>query len=97
MTVKNIRFISGENVIADVQEEKTDSIIIRDAIVAMPINEEGTQLGFAPWAPLQDPDIDDLEVSKNHVMYITQPAPNLVEQYNKMFSRIVAPEKKLIL
>ena len=97
MTVKNIRFISGENVIADVQEEKTDSIIIRDAIVAMPINEEGTQLGFAPWAPLQDPDIDNLEVAKNHVMYITDPAPNLVQQYQSMFNKIVAPEKKLIL
>ena len=97
MSVKNIRFISGENVICDLQEEKADAIVIRDAIVAMPVNEDGTQLGFAPWAPLQDPDIDDLEVSRNHVMYITDPAPNLVEQYNKMFNRIVAPEKKLIL
>tara|TARA_Y100000004_G_scaffold123692_1_gene139068 strand:- start:620 stop:913 length:294 start_codon:yes stop_codon:yes gene_type:complete len=97
MSVKNIRFISGENVICDLQEEKADTIIIRDAIVAMPVNEEGTQLGFAPWAPLQDPSIDDLEVSRNHVMYVTDPAPNLVEQYNKMFNRIVAPEKKLIL
>ena len=97
MSVKNIRFISGENVICDLQEEKADTIVIRDAIVAMPVNEDGTQLGFAPWAPLQDPDIDDLEVSRNHVMYITDPAPNLVEQYNKMFNRIVAPEKKLII
>ncbi|AFD02759.1 hypothetical protein Syn7803C97_139 [Synechococcus phage S-MbCM6] len=97
MTVKYFRFISGENVIADLVEEKSNSYIIRDSIVAMPVNEDGTQLGFAPWAPLQDPAVDDIEVSMSHVMYVTQPAPNLVEQYNKMFSRIVAPEKKLIL
>ena len=97
MSVKNIRFISGENVIADLVEEKSDSIVIRDAIVAMPVNQEGTQLGFAPWAPLQDPDIDDLEVSKAHVMYISKPAPNLEQQYAQMFNKIVAPEKKLII
>lgn len=97
MTVKNIRFISGENVIADLVEESDNDIVIRDAIVAMPINQEGTQLGFAPWAPLQDPDIDDLTVNKRHVMYITKPAPNLEQQYAQMFNKIVAPEKKLIL
>jgi hypothetical protein len=97
MTVKNIRFISGENVIADLMEESADEIVIRDAIVAMPINQEGTQLGFAPWAPLQDPDIDDLTVNKRHVMYITKPAPNLEQQYNQMFSRVITPDKKIII
>lgn len=97
MTVKNIRFISGENVICDLVEETDTTVTIRDAIVAMPVNAEGTQLGFAPWAPLQDPDIDDLDVSKNHIMYITKPAPNLEQQYRQMFNKIVAPEKKLIL
>lgn len=97
MSVKNIRFISGENVICDLLEDTGDSIKIQDAIVAMPVNEDGTQLGFAPWAPLQDPDIDELEVNRNMVMYITDPAPNLVQQYQSMFNKIVAPEKKLIL
>tara|TARA_B100000035_G_scaffold46068_1_gene34846 strand:+ start:501 stop:794 length:294 start_codon:yes stop_codon:yes gene_type:complete len=97
MSVKNIRFISGENVIADLLEEKSDSIVIQDAIVAMPMDAEGTKLGFAPWAPLQDPEIAELEVARSMVMYITEPAPNLVDQYNNMFNRIKVPEKKLIL
>ena len=97
MSVKNIRFISGENVIADLVEEKADSIVIRDAIVAMPVNQEGTQLGFAPWAPLQDPDIEELEVNRSMVMYITKAAPNLEQQYGQMFNKIIAPEKKLIV
>lgn len=97
MTVKNIRFISGENVIANLVDETDNVITIRDTIVAMPVNQEGTQLGFAPWAPLQDPDVEDLVVDKRFVMYITKVAPNLEEQYNRMFSRVIAPEKKLIL
>lgn len=98
MTVQNIRFISGENVIADLVSETDTTITIRDAIVAMPVNQEGTQLGFAPWAPLQDPEVDDLEVNKRFVMYITKCAPNLEEQYNRMFSRVITPpDKKIIL
>lgn len=97
MSVKNIRFISGENVIADLLEDDGNHIKIQDAIVAMPVSEDGQQLGFAPWAPLQDPDIDELTVNRSMVMYITDPAPNLVDQYQKMFNKIVTPEKKLIL
>ncbi len=100
MTVKNIRFTSGENVICELNEEKEDSIVIADAIIAMPAGEDGTQIGFAPWAPLQDPDIHELEINKRNVMYITEAVPSLVTQYNTMFNKpsIVTPNTgKLIL
>lgn len=96
MTVKCIRFLSAENVVADITEETADSITIRDAIVAMPI-EDGTRVGFAPFAPLQDPNENELTIPKSMVMYIVNVAPNLEEQYNSMFSRIVTPTKKLIV
>jgi hypothetical protein len=97
MTVQCIRFISGENVVADVTEESSDSITIRDAIVAVPANQEGTQLGFLPFAPLQDPAEECITVSKDFVMFITKLAPNLEEQYNNMFNRVITPTKKLIV
>ena len=100
MAVKNIRFTSGENVICELNEEKEDSIVIADAIIAMPAGEDGTQIGFAPWAPLQDPDTHELEINKRNVMYITAAAPSLVTQYNTMFNKpsIVTPNTgKLIL
>lgn len=96
MTVKCIRFISAENVVADITEETSESITIRDAIVAMPI-EDGTRVGFAPFAPLQDPEEHEVTVPKSMVMYIATVAPNLEEQYNAMFNRIVTPTKKLIV
>lgn len=97
MTVKCIRFSTGENVVADLIEETSDDVIISDAIVAIPANVEGTQLAFAPFAPLQDPDEPNITISKKFVMYIAKLTPDLEEQYNKMFNRIVAPTKKLIL
>lgn len=97
MTVKCIRFISGENVVCDLNEETTESIKISEAIVAVPANQDGTQLAFAPFAPLQDPNVHDLEIDKKFVMYITKVSPDLEQQYNKMFNRVHVPEKKLIL
>lgn len=100
MAVKNIRFTSGENVICELNEEKEDSIVIADAIIAMPAGEDGTQIGFAPWAPLQDPDTHELEINKRNVMYITEAVPSLVTQYKTMFNKpsIVTPDTgKLIL
>ena len=96
MTVKYIRFISGENVVADVVEDTSNNITISNAIVAIPI-EDGNKMGFVPFAPLQDPNENELTIPKRMVMYIVKVAPNLEEQYNSMFSRIVTPTKKLIV
>jgi hypothetical protein len=97
MTVKFIRFISGENVVADLTEETAASITISDAIVAVPANQEGTQLGFVPFAPLQDPNEKDVTIAKSFVMFITKLSPELEEQYNNMFNRIATPTRKLIM
>ena len=51
MTVKLIRMWSGEDVVADIVEETTDSIVITDPIVAVPSPQQGN-IAFAPWSPL---------------------------------------------
>ena len=71
MNVKCIRFLSAENIVADLVEETDDYITIRDAIVAMPI-EDGSKVGFAPFAPLQDPNESEPTIPKSMVMYITK-------------------------
>ena len=45
MTVKLIRMWSGEDVIADITKEDTDSITITDPIVAVPSQKQG-QIAF---------------------------------------------------
>lgn len=99
MTVKYIRFSSGENVVCDLLEETSEGITISDAIIAVPANQDGTQLGFVPFAPLQNPTEKTITIPKQFVFFITELEPSLEEQYNKMFNRqsIVTPTKKLIL
>ena len=94
MTVKLIRMWSGEDVIADIVKEDTDSITFTDPIVAVPSQQQG-QIGFAPWSPLLQK--DKLEVTKKYLVYIGEPQAEIIEQYNTMFGKISQPTKKLIL
>ena len=94
MTVKLIRMWSGEDVIADVTKEDTDSITITDPIVAVPSQKQG-QIAFAPWSPLLHK--DKLEVTKKYVVYMADPQEEIIEQYNSMFGKLSKPTKKLIL
>jgi len=95
MNVKVIRLSSGEDVVASVLETKEDSIVIENAIVAVPAG--GGQLGFAPYAPLLNRDQKELEINTKWVIYIAGVNDELVEQYEDMFSPIKTPSKKLIL
>ena len=94
MTVKLIRMWSGEDVIADITKEDTDSITITDPIVAVPSQKQG-QIAFAPWSPLLQK--DKLEVTNKYVVYMANPQEEIIEQYNSMFGKISKPTKKLIL
>ena len=86
--------LSGEDLIADITKEDTDSITITDPIVAVPSQQPG-QIAFAPWSPLLQK--DKLEVTRKYIVYIGDPQPDIIEQYNTMFSKISTPTKKLIM
>ena len=94
MTIKLIRMWSGEDVIADIVKEDTETIVITDPIVAVPSQKQG-QIAFAPWSPLLQK--DKLEVTKKYVVYMANPQEEIIEQYNSMFGKISKPTKKLIL
>ena len=94
MTVQLIRMWSGEDVIADIVEDKGDSIVITDPIVAVPAQEQG-RIAFAPWSPLLEK--DKIEITKKYLVYIGNPQEQIIEQYNTMFGKITKPIKKLII
>lgn len=95
MTIKLIRMSSGEDVIATIVEEVEDAIKIKNAICVVPA--ANNQLGFAPWSPVLDPEEEYVEVFKNFIVYVSKPAPQVLEQYNNIFSRVIVPEKKIIV
>ena len=96
MDVKLIRMSSGEDVVAELLEEKDGAIVVKNAIVAIPTGN--SKLGFAPWAPIIDRTNTEIEVKTNFIVFISNPDESVVEQYEQMFSVIAKPEsKKLIL
>tara|TARA_B100000902_G_scaffold195544_1_gene186823 strand:+ start:355 stop:639 length:285 start_codon:yes stop_codon:yes gene_type:complete len=94
MTVKLVRMWSGEDVIADIVKEDSDSIVITNPIVAVPSQQQG-QIAFAPWSPLLKK--DKIEVTKKYLVYIGDPQEEIIEQYNSMFGKLSKPTKQLIL
>ena len=86
---------SGEDVVADLIEDKEDTIVLSNPIVAVPAGNG--QMGFAPWSPLLKEKGEELEVTKKYVVYIADTQEQIIEQYESMFSVIQKPSKKLVL
>jgi len=95
MNVKLIRMWSGEDVIADLIDDKDESIVIANPIVAVPAGNG--QMGFARWSPLLKGKNEELQVTKKYVVYVAEAQEQIVEQYTDMFSVIKSPNKKLIV
>jgi len=95
MNVKLIRMWSGEDVVADLVEEKEDTIVLTNPIVAIPQGQG--QIGFAPWSPLLKGKNEEIELSRNYIVYIAETQTEIEEQYEQMFSLIQSPSKKLIV
>ena len=94
MTIKLIRMWSGEDVIADVIEENEYTITMENPIVAVPSQKPG-QIGFAPWSPLHKK--GKIKVTEKYVVYMGEPQPEIIEQYNSMYGKISTSTKKLII
>lgn len=93
--VKLIRMSSGEDVVATIVKKESDTLSIKDAIVAIPTSQG--KIGFAPWSPLVSKENPTIPVSMNFVVYITEPDSGIVEQYGNMFGHIVTTSSKIII
>ena len=94
MNVKLIRMSSGEDLIASFIDETPNSVVLQDVIVAIPTGNGS--LGFVPWSPLLSKSEKQINVSKKFVVYIAEADDDIINQYNKMFNKIITPTKKLI-
>lgn len=94
MNVKLIRMSSGEDVLAELLEDRLNSLAIRNALVAVPAGNG--QIGFAPWSPILSQTQKELVVDRRFVVYVADADEGVLEYYDKMFSPIVKPSKKLI-
>ena len=94
MNVKVLRMNTGEEIIFTLISEDEESIEVEHPLVAIP-NSQG-QVGFAPWSTRAKED-ETIKVSKEYVVYVIEARDEIVENYEKIFSPLTTPSKKLIL
>ena len=94
MNVKVFRMNTGEEVIFTLINEDEKTIEVENALVAIP-NSQGS-IGFGAWSYLQKKNTT-LTIDKQFIVYICDANDEVVENYQKIFSPIETPSKKLIL
>ena len=94
MDVKVVRMNTGEDIIFNLLEDNEKFLKIENVLVAGP-SATGS-IGFGPWAPLVK-DGDPIELNVDYICYMADPQIEVAENYQKIFSKIETPSKKLIL
>jgi len=98
--IKNIRLLSGEELVAEVTDEITH-LVLKNPVAIVVQQEPPTpenpkpqpKLGFAPWAMLVDQEAKrkGVSISKNIVVYCESVNPELEAGYRQKFGKIMLP------
>lgn len=95
MIVKLIRFTFGQEVVAELVGETDSFVTIKNVLAAVP-TPQGT-MAFITFSPLLDRKENELNISKNHILYIATPGEDVITQHRNAFSSVITPEKSLII
>jgi len=96
MAIKLIRTKSGEDVVADI-DDNGDSLTLENPAMLVPMSDgrgNQVQMGFGPWVPFSAD--KNIEISKDWTVFITEPAEEIKNNYRQAFgSGLVVPEVKV--
>lgn len=87
MTVKVIKLVTGEEVLADILNDNEKILEIQKAIRFMPTNQGLMPLDF----PLMSKQGNILLIEKNAVIFTCEPSDKALEAYDSYFSEIIKP------
>lgn len=91
-----LKFITGEEVIADVVNQTNEFYELDDAlaIVMQPSQDGKISTGFLPWlSTIEAP----IKVKESSVISSGEPVKDLKAAYQSMFSKIITPSKNIIV
>lgn len=96
--LKLIRFLGGEEILAEVLEMQDDLVKVKNAvrIVVIPdqLNPKNPQIALAPY--LQFSDDKELILNAGLVVTTATPLTEFVNQYNSLYGGIQLPSSKII-
>ena len=92
--IKLLRLKSGEDIVGDIIGENSEYLIVKNPAMLMPVGDGrggSVQIGLTPWMPFSE--AKDFEVPRDWVLITTEPALDIVNNYNQAFgSGIVVPQ-----
>ena len=96
--VKLIKFLGGEEIIAEVLSDEATSLVVKNAvrIVVIPdkMDPKSPQVGLAPY--LQFSETKELIFNKALVVTTAVPLTDFINQYNSLFGGIQLATSKII-
>lgn len=96
--IKCLKLISGDEVIADIDEGIEGLVILKKPLQIMMIPNQNNQfgIGLAPFCPYAKDDI--IPLRSGAVLSIFEPETGMLNEYNSRYgSGIVVPESKIII
>jgi hypothetical protein len=103
MTIKQFKLLSGETVLGTylgVSEDRPDCDLFEDTIqlvITDSLNNPAEQsVGFAPFPEYNNPkNKNKIEITRSLIVFFIEPDEQFVEQYNKIFGKIVSAPQKI--
>ena len=98
--IKAVKLSTGEDIVAQVSITNDAYVLTNPVRLAVVPSQVGGQanFGFAPWPIyVEQKKGYSVEVHKSHVVFMTDPAEDFLQQYDQIFgSGIITPSKTLI-
>lgn len=93
--IKSIKLVSGEELVAEIMEDKPELTIKNPVACVMQRSEKGPVLGFMPWMQSSN---GPFTIEMCHILLMAEVADEVKDGYNQIFGAgIVLPSKDLIL
>jgi hypothetical protein len=89
--MKLVRLITGEEVIASIEENSDSTITIKEGVMLIPAGEG--RIGMVPFMPYSDG--SPITISKTHVMFMTNPSEDLYRQVLRVTTGLETPASGL--
>ncbi len=107
-TVRLVRLISGEEIIADLAGQMHASLkavklsqlslhLKEPRIVISQPGPKGLQIALLPWLPYKKAGLEGVEVSVDSVIFMVELDEQMLNEYIKATSSLVLPDSKLTL
>lgn len=95
--IKLIRFVNGEEIVAEIISEDAVHIKAENACaISLAMGSDGKpNLSMQPWSIFSTDKV--LDINKQHVMFVTSIDPKIEMKYNEIYGKIIMPKQNIII